>query len=438
MLKREPLIIAVTSDFAGKVRGKAFPENEMEKRLLRGIGWTPTNVQITCFDTIAESPYGALGDLVLIPDPATLVKAGFDDDSPKEQFVIGDIRHTNGEAWECCTRSILKAALDRLETVSGLRLYGAFEHEFHFVDANCPLGSAYTASGFRAEREFSEALFAALRSAGMQPDTIMKEYGIDQYEVTMDPADGIAIADNALILQEMVRITAERMEKTASFSPLRDPSGVGNGVHVHMSLRDGQGNPATYDPEGPNELTVPAAQFVAGVLKYLDRIVALTAPSVVSYTRLTPHRWSAAYNNLGYRDREASVRICPVSDLSDVKKAEQFNFEYRAADAAASPYLTLAAVVHAGVQGIEEQLACPPATQEDLSLLSPDELSARGFLRLPQTLEAALTAFDGDATVKGWFPDAFAGIYTAHKRGEIEFLDNKSEAEICKAYEATY
>ena len=438
MLKREPLILAVTSDLAGKVRGKAFAENEMEKRLSRGVGWTPTNVQITCFDVIAESPYGALGDLVLIPDPTTLVKVGFDDDSPKEQFVIGDIRQTTGEAWECCTRSILKAALDRLESVSGLHLYGAFEHEFHFVDADCPLGSAYTTAGFRAEREYAEALFAALRTAGVQPDTFMKEYGTDQYEVTMSPAEGIAIADQALILCELVRITAERTGRTASFTPLRDPAGVGNGVHIHMSLRDAEGRPATHDAEGPNGLSEPAAQFVAGVLKYLDRIVAITAPSVISYTRLTPHRWSAAFNNLGYRDREASVRICPVSDLSDIKKAEQFNFEYRAADAAASPYLALAAIVHAGVQGIEEKLACPAATEEDLSLLTQDELSAKGFVRLPQTLEAALAAFDGDATVKGWFPEAFAGIYHAHKLGEIGYLMDKSEEEICKAYEAVY
>ena len=67
-------------------------------------------------------------------------------------------------------------------------------------------------------------------------------------------------------------------------------------------------------PKGKHELAKTAGQFVAGILKYLDAIVAITAPSVVSYLRLTPHRWSAAFNNLGFRDREASVRICPVSD----------------------------------------------------------------------------------------------------------------------------
>ena len=69
-----PLIFAATSDIAGKVRGKAFPADQLEKRLKRGVGWTPTNVQITCFDGIAESPFGALGDLLLIPDPTAEAK----------------------------------------------------------------------------------------------------------------------------------------------------------------------------------------------------------------------------------------------------------------------------------------------------------------------------------------------------------------------------
>lgn len=437
-LRNEPLIVAAISDFAGQVRGKAFSAVELDKRLKRGIGWTPTNVQITCFDRIAESPFGALGDLVLIPDPATLVKVDYDDGHPAEQFVFGDILEMEGNPWQCCTRSILKAALQRLENVSGLTLKGAFEHEFHFCNDERPSAGAYTAAGFRVEREFGETLFSVAANAGLKPDTFMKEYGADQYEVTIGPSIGLAVADQASTLRELVRITADRHGQRASFTPLRDPDGVGNGVHIHMSLLDRDGKPATYDENGPHGLSPAAGKFVAGVLKYLDRIVAITAPSVVSYTRLTPHRWSAAYNNLGYRDREASVRICPVSDISDIKRADQFNFEFRAADAAASPYLALAAVVHAGVQGIEEDLACPDATYEDLSLLSEKDLEAKGFLRLPQTLETALERFAADPTVTGWFPDDFAEIYRLHKLCEIDALEGKTEKETCAAYERAY
>lgn len=170
----------------------------------------------------------------------------------------------------------------------------------------------------------------------------------------------------------------------------------------------------------------------------MENIVALTAPSVISYERLTPHRWSAAYNNLGFRDREASLRICPVTARVPAAIARQFNIEYRAADAAACPHLALAAIVHAGVQGIEEGLTPPIPTQEDLSLLSHDDLSARGYVRLPTTLQSALDRFEASKTATGWFPAAFAPVYRAHKAAEIAHLEGMDVAQKCSAYEATY
>ena len=85
-MKREEMIVACCSDLAGKVRGKGFPAAQFDKRLKRGIGWMPTNVQITCFDAIAESPFGSLGDLVLIPDPAARVRVEFGEGEPVEHF----------------------------------------------------------------------------------------------------------------------------------------------------------------------------------------------------------------------------------------------------------------------------------------------------------------------------------------------------------------
>jgi glutamine synthetase len=434
----EDMVIACCTDFAGKLRGKAFPAVQFDKRLKRGVGWTPTNVQITCFDNIADSPYGSFGDCVLIPDAAARVRVDFGDGAPAEHFALGDIRQTDGRAWECCTRSILKAALERLMEKTGLTLVGAFEHEFQFKGRPVGVGQSYTAAGFRDERRFAGMIVAAMRQAGIEPDTFMKEYGAAQYEVTMGPARGVAIADQATIVRELVRAVGDRLGKPVTFTPIRDPAGVGNGVHIHLSCCDGAGEPATYDPNGRHGLSEVAGRFVAGVLKYLGSIVAITAPSAVSYLRLTPHRWSAAFNNLGYRDREASVRICPVSEMSDLAGAAQFNFEFRAADAAASPHLQLAAIVHAGVQGIDEELPAPAATEEDLSLLDPTALAERGYQRLPQSLPEALEQFAADKVVAGWFPKNFADIYVKHKRGELKFLEGKDQAEICAAYEETY
>jgi glutamine synthetase len=432
-----PLIFAATSDIAGKVRGKAFPADQLEKRCVRGVGWTPTNVMINCFDGIGDSPFGALGDLLLIPDPKAGANVAFGD-GPAEQFMLGDIVSLDGEPWSLCTRSILKSALARLHKVAGVHLISAFEHEFQLKGEPAVKNQGYGREGFELQRQLCETLMGALQGAGIEPDSIMKEYGPNQYEVVVGPDNGVRSADVAVILRELTRSAARSIGETATFTPIRDVSTVGNGVHIHMSFVDDTGTPVTYDENGACGMSALTDAFSAGVLKYMDSIIALTAPSVISYERLTPHRWSAAYNNLGFRDREASLRVCPVTAKDSASIARQFNIEYRAADAAASPYLTLAAIVHAGVQGIEEQLKAPDPTHEDLSLLSPADLAARGYIRLPTSLEEALDRCEENSIVTGWFPAEFASIYRAHKAAEIAHVADMVTQAKCAAYEDTY
>ena len=431
-----PLIFVATSDLAGKTRGKAFPADQLEKRLQRGVGWTPTNVQINCFDGIADSPFGALGDLLLVPDPATETRAIFDDRT--EHLMLGDIVTLDGNPWDFCTRALLKSALDRLEQVAGVHLLAAFEHEFQLLGDVTTVGEGFGRTGFEAQRTLCELLMNQLAAAGMSPDSIMKEYGPNQFEVVVGPEQGVRAADAAVILRELTRSSARSLGETATFSPIRDPASVGNGVHIHMSFLDQQGNPATYDADGPCGMSPLTGAFAAGILKYLDSILALTAPSVISYLRLTPHRWSAAYNNLGYRDREASLRVCPVTAKDPASIARQFNIEYRAADAAASPHLALAAIVSAGCQGIEDALHPPQPTEEDLSLLAADDLAARGYIRLPETLAAALDRFTTNQTVRNWFPADFPDVYAAHKNSEIAHVADMDIGQQCALYEMVY
>lgn len=431
-----PLIFAATCDLAGKVRGKAFPADQLEKRVKRGVGWVPTNVQITCFDSIGDSPFGSLGDLLLIPDPACEVKVGFGD-APPEHFMLGDIVTLDGDPWAFCTRQLLRDALDRLHGLSGASLFSAFEHEFQLKGAGLP-HQGFGRHAFEGQRPLLETLMGALKEAGLRPDSIMKEYGPNQFEVVVAPEIGVKSADTAVILRELTCSAARHMGEDATFAPILDTASVGNGVHIHMSFQDDEGAPLTHDENGPCGMSGLTEAFAAGVLKYMPSILALTAPSVVSYQRLTPHRWSAAYNNLGFRDREAALRVCPVTAKDPASVARQFNIEYRAADAAACPHLALAAVVHAGCQGIEDGLRAPAATEDDLSLLSPAELSARGFTRLPETLEAALDAFTGNDRVTGWFPKNFATVYRAHKEAEIAHTAGMDTDAKCAAYAETY
>jgi glutamine synthetase len=374
----------------------------------------------------------------MVPDPETEVRVDFGDGSPHEHFFLGNIRYTDGSPWECCLRGRLTEALDALRAETGLELKSAFELEFQFLDDTPGYGPGFSLMGFRKKKLFGEAYLAALRQAGVEPDSFLREWAAGQYEVTMHPQLGVKAADHALLLRELARATAQRLDDPVTFTPIRDVSGAGNGVHIHMSLVDGAGAPATYDADGKGGLSEVAGRFVAGILRHLPDITALMAPSVISYSRLTPHRWSAAFNNLGLRDREAAVRICPVAELPGLDVAQQFNFEFRAGDSAASPHLQLAALVFAGLDGIRNQMEPLAPTEEDLSLLSAGELEKRGFVRLPESLPDALLLMERSDAVRSWFGDLFLDVYVKHKRGEMAFLDGKTLEETCRLYEQAY
>jgi len=431
------LIFVGTTDLAGKLRGKAIPASALEQRRKDGVGWVPTNALITCFDTIGDGPYGSFGDLVIVPDMEAQYDLSAREGHGGFRLALGDVRDLEGRNWTCCTRSILRGALDRLHRLSGLQLQVSFEHEFQLPGLSRPAGDAFAFEGFRACAAFAEELLFAMNQLGLEPDQFIREYGPDQFEVTMRPADALRASDRATAIRALVREIARRHGYNATFSPVVAPDSVGNGVHIHMSLVQDDGTPATYDAESPGGLSEPAGRMAAGIAKYLPDYLALLAPSVISYARLTPHSWSAAFNNIGYRDREAAVRICPVS-FADEDVASKFNIEVRAVDAAASPYLALAAIAHAMAQGMEENLPVPEVTEEDLSLLSQSELQARNISRLPESLVDALDRFTRSDTVRGWFGDEFCDVYRAHKESEIAFVAELDDAETYRLYRDTY
>lgn len=437
---RQEVVMVVTSDISGQIRGKGFPVSNLEKRLKRGMGWVPTNVQITCFNGIAESPYGSTGDLVLVPDARTKVRVDFEDDGPVEHFYIGDILHLDGTPWECCTRSLAKKALGDLEKETGLLLNSTFEHEFFYSGADTDNWNGFSLDCYRKNSMFAQVFVAALEKAGVDTDTFLPEFGPGQFEATISPSIGVRSADQSIILREMARATAVRLGESVSFSPIVAPDSVGNGVHIHFSFLDQEKNPVTYNPDNDLELSENAGMFCAGVLKYMPSITAVMAPGILSYQRLKPHKWSSAFNNLAVKDREAGLRICPVVKVDGTpdNAAAQFNLEYRAADASASPYLQLAALVRAGLQGIRDRLPMPGATRGDLSLMSEKELTAMDVERLPESLETALERFSGESMIKAWFPGKFTKIYRDHKDQELKDGESLDSDALYRLYRSRY
>jgi glutamine synthetase len=421
---REELIFVGTCDISGHVRGKGFPARELQARRRKGVGWTPSNLMMSAFGPIWDTPFGTAGDLMIVPDPAAEVRVDFADGSATEHFFLGDLRTTEGGPWECCPREFLRRALRALREVGGLSLLAAFEQEFVFTGTDDRPGDAYGLGAFRRQGVFGESFVAALRSAGVTPDSFLAEYGARQFEITVAPATALMAADHAVITREMARATAHRLGHRAVFSPMPLPEGVGNGVHIHISLQNAAGMAVTHDPSGPLGLSEAAARFCAGVLRHLPAICAVTAPSPVSYLRLTPNRWAPTSIDLQRQDRGAAMRVCPVFAPADPQEAaRQFNVEFRVTDAAASPYLALGAVVFAGVDGLRRGLSLPAANAPPQSL--------------PRSLGPALDALEaGDAGE--WFGPVFLDAYLRHKRAEAQKVSGLDATELCARYAGVY
>src|SRR5262249_50745873 len=166
-------------------------------------------------------------------------------------FFLGDISNTDGSPWECCPRDFLRRAVRELEEVAGLGLIAAFEQEFLYTGTSDRPGDAYALGAFRRQGTFGESFIAALRAAGVVPDTFLAEYGPRQFEVTVMPQPALRAADHAVITREMARATAHRLGHRVVFSPKPDPDLVGNGVHIHMSFVDAASPPATHAARAP-------------------------------------------------------------------------------------------------------------------------------------------------------------------------------------------
>ena len=437
-IKRDTIVTIGCSDIAGQVRGKGFPADQLERRRRFGVGWTPTNIMINCFGRIPATPFGSTGDLMLVPAPEGDFRIDYGDGSAVEHTILGDILTTEGEPWDCCLRGVLKRALDTLEAETGLRLIASFEHEFWIDNAEERPGDSYAVSTLRGLEPFIGDFLGALRANDIPPDTFLPEYGPRQFEITIDPAPGLVAADRAVKLREICRSVARKHGHHVSFSPVVTRGIVGNGVHIHFSLTDAAGQPASYVADAPGKLSAVQASFAAGILKHARALCAITAPSAISYERLKPHSWSAYYANIADRDREALLRICPFPAVEGVDIAKRYNIEYRAADATASPYLQLGALVHAGLEGIQQKLPPPRLSSGDPGDFSPEERAKRGIGDLPRSLDGALDALEADPAAMAWLGPTLSNAYLMHKRGEIGMAQGIDMDELCRIYAKAY
>jgi glutamine synthetase len=419
-MQREQIVFVGTSDLSGHFRGKSFPAADLASRLERGVGLAPTNIFLSAFGPIQMTTFGTQGEVFLMPDSSTRVFLPFEG-SAAEYFFIADIKTLEGTPWDFCPRHVLRRALDRMQNETGFSLLATFEQEFTYSGVG-PLQQPYELDSYRRQGIFGETLLAALRQVGIIPDSFLAEFGARQYEVTSAPAVGLRAADNAVITREVAQAVAYRLGQRVSFTPLPEADGASSGTHIHFSFLDAEKRPVLYDEHRPWTLSLLGDQFIAGILHHLPALCAVTAPSVPSYYRLRPNRWAPTKADVGRLDRGTALRICPAVGSQAAQRAAQFNVEFRVADATASPYLALAMMVQAGLDGVRHQW----------------EIESMDTRALPSHLGQALDLLEAGESAAEWLGGDLLSAYLQFKRAEIKSLEDLNESEICRRYAEVY
>jgi glutamine synthetase len=437
-LSATDLVALVCCDLGAIVRGRSVLASELGGHLDAGVGWVPANQSLTPLGPLAGStPFGSVGDLRLLPDPDTHVRVEDGAHGSALELVLCDIVEPDGRPWECCSRRFLRDALEELEGELGARVCASFEHEFQLL-TETPAALSFSLEEQRRVEPFPAEVMGALIEAGVQPERFFAEFAAHQFEIPVEPTDGVAAADRSVVLKEVVREVARRQGLRASFAPLLDPAAPGNGVHIHLNLLDASGGSLLYDASRPAGLSELGGRFAAGILRHAGALSALTAPSPASAARLTPHRWSAGAVCLGERNREALLRIPALVPLGGGDPARQLHLEYRGADAAANPYLALGAIVRAGLDGVRAGLPAPPILDRDPAGLDAADAQRYGVGALPASLDAALGALAEDGTARAWMAPTLYDAYVGVKRAELAAVADLDVGEVCRRYAAIY
>jgi glutamine synthetase len=246
---------------------------------------------------------------------------------------------------------------------------------------------------------------------GLPIGQLHAEYGPAQVELSLAAADPVTAADRQLLARQTLRAVAAHHGLQLSFAPLPALTVAGNGWHMHTSIWRDEVNLLAGTAEGPG---VEGAAYVAGILRDLPAVAAVTAPSLGSLMRLRPGYFAGAFAFWGVENREAPLRYIPGSSLLG---ADHANVELKTSDASANPYLAVTAVLAAGAAGVAEKLELPAAVQSDPGTWTDDERADRGIAVLPTTQADQEAALSGSRVADALGPELL-GAFLAVRRSD--------------------
>ena len=385
----------VFHDYSARACAKWIPRASIASALRRGGVFARANLNFTIDDHQVEHPRFAAdsGDMFAIPDPDTYAPVPY---RPGIGRVLSHLCTEDGELWDGCPRGRLQRVLDQLAE-RGLSAQTAFEPEFTLFARNSTAGyepmdtfAMYSVDRIDAHADLLGRIDQALTAQGIRVIQIGTEYGAGQLEINLHHEAPMKSADDLVTFRETVKSIARDSGIVASFMPKPFAELAGNGVHVHLSLWDANGNDSKSEGDGPVGLSRELAQFMAGVLAHAPAICGVSAPTVNSYKRLLPGSWAPGHIAWGSGNRAVLVRV-PGSSRRRI--------EFRAGDHTANPYLFLTALIAAGIDGIDRQLDPGPPVEGDIGHMNIAYVERMGGRFLPRTATDALNAIEVDVTI---------------------------------------
>jgi glutamine synthetase len=399
------------TDVLGMLKSFAVTDTELEGAFEEGMGFDGSSID--GFTRIQES------DMVAFPDPGTFQLLPW---RPTEQGVarmFTDIMKPDGVPFEGDPRFALKRVLKKAADM-GYTMYVGPELEFfYFEDESDTVvldqGGYFDLTPLDIASDLRRETVLTLEKMGIPVEYSHHEVAPSQHEIDLRYQDALTMADAVMTYRLVVKEIAMQNGVYATFMPKPIFGQNGSGMHTHQSLftKDGNGFFDANDPEGFN-LSKIGKHYIAGLLKYAPEFCAITNPLVNSYKRLVPGYEAPVYVTWARRNRSAMVRV----PMYKPGKENATRVEFRSPDPSCNPYLAFAAMLGAGLKGIEDELPLATEATNNIFKMTQAELDAAGIATLPGSLGEAIELFAGSQLMKDVLGEHIHTFYSENKRSE--------------------
>lgn len=371
------------TDIMGTIKNVEVPVSQLNKVLENKMMFDGSSIE--GFVRIEES------DMYLYPDLSTWMIFPWESEHGKVARLICDIYNPDGTPFAGDPRGNLKRALKHMQEMGFTAFNLGPEPEFFLFkldedgkvtktlnDKGGYFDFAPTDLGENCRRD----IVLELESLGFEVEASHHEVAPGQHEIDFKYADVIEACDNIQTFKLVVKTIARKHGLHATFMP-KPLFGInGSGMHCNMSLfKDNQN--VFFDPEGPLQLSQTAYHFLGGLIEHARAYTAVCNPTVNSYKRLVPGYEAPVYVAWSGRNRSPLIRVPESRGLST-------RLELRSVDPAANPYLAMAVLLEAGLDGITRELTPPPAVDRNIYIMNEEERAEALIKDLPSTLHNAI------------------------------------------------